>query len=161
MADPTSVDHDDTNIDDATGLAVDVGSEDYLDSNLDDAVELQALDEGEYLLHILDARVGKNKNKVDAQPYLLIRCEAPDYPTSKELTHVMMLPSKQHDDAKGLNKRKLVLKEFFQAVGYDFQGDFTQAAEDVKDATFFALLGVEQNPEYGEQNRIRRMVIGA
>jgi hypothetical protein len=131
--------------------------ESYLDLNLDEAVDLVAVEPDEYRLVIYDARVGRKTP--ESQAYLLVRFDIPDVTNAKDVTHVMMLPDPQKEDAKQVNKRKLQIREMMDACGIDWTGQIDLNA--LKGAECWAILGVEESEEYGEQNRIRRFVTGS
>lgn len=130
--------------------------ESYLDLNLDDAVDLVAVEPEEYRLVIYDARIGRKTP--ESQAYLLVRFDIPDITNAKDVTHVMMLPDPSKEDAKQVNKRKLQIRELMQAIGLDWSGRIDLDA--MKGMECWAILGLEESEEYGEQNRIRRFVTG-
>ena len=127
--------------------------ESYLDLNLQDAQDLITVDADEYELKVEDAKIGK-KN----EPYLLARCSIINVPNAKDITHVMMLPLPDKDDEREINRKKLRIRDFMAACGVDYSGKIDLAG--LKGATFWAILTKEEDPQYGEQNRIRRVIVG-
>ena len=111
-----------------------------------------AVPEGEYLVRIMSAEVSVGKKG----PYLMLRLDLPEYPTSKDMTHPLMLP-KEGDDPKTINKRTNAIKALIQAVGMA-PGPFSP--EQLEGLTFYAYLVVEEDEEYGETNRIRKILKG-
>lgn len=123
-----------------------------LDMNFDDAVEPTVVDPGEYKIRIVDVKVAENKS---GNPYVLPRFEIPDEPTAKEFTKYMGLP---HDDMneKQLNSAKFNMKKFCLAFGIDPAAP--GEPDDWKGLEGWALLGVEENDEYGDQNYVKSFI---
>lgn len=121
------------------------------DLNLNDAVEYSSVAEGEYELRILNI-----ERKISANTggeYIMARLEVMNEPYSKDINHVMMLPTAA-DDVKKKNNRLLALVRFFEAFGFDPNN--VPTPEEMVGATGFAYLVEEEDNEYGKQNRIRR-----
>lgn len=127
----------------------------FLDVSLKDVPELEALEEGEYQIQITSAEVGESDTT--GGKYLLLRCEVPAIPESKDFTHVLMLPA-DGDSEKQRIKRLNRLKEAMEAFGYDHSKGIE--TEDLVGSEAWAFLTIEESPEYGEQNRVRRFVEG-
>ncbi len=129
---------------------------DLTDTNLDDAQEPVVVEgDQEYKLRIIDCKVDTNKN---GAPYILPRFEIVDEPLSKEFTKYLPLPHNEMTEKK-LNTTKLNLKRFFDAVGIDPNGPIN--TEDLIGLEGWAILGVETDDQYGDQNYIKRFVAGA
>lgn len=129
---------------------------DLTDTNLDDAVEPTVLDgDQEYKIRVIDCKVDTNKNDM---PYMLPRFEAVDEPTAKEFTKYLALPHPSMDEKK-LNSTKLALRRFFEAFGIDPTGPID--TESMVGLEGWAILGIENNEQYGDQNYIKRFVAGA
>lgn len=132
----------------------------FLDYNLNDVPDLHAKEEGEYELRIIDAEI-KTIQKVDSAWYgaqmVLVKMDIPEDPNSKDITHTIFLP-KEGDTEKEMAQRLRGLKIFCDAFGYDYSNGIN--VEDLKGLTGWALLKVEESDEYGEQNRVKRFVIG-
>ncbi len=129
---------------------------DLTDTNLDDAVEPTVVDgDAEYKLRIVDCKVDKNKH---GNPYMLPRFEVSDEPISKEFTKYLPLPYSGMDE-KDLNNTKLKLSRFFEAFGIDASAPID--SEDMIGLEGWAILGVETDDQYGDQNYVKRFVVGA
>lgn len=132
----------------------------FLDFNLNNVPELSALPDGqEYELRILECEVKNSAVKSDGtggNPMVITRFDVPSEPNSKGITHVMMLPT-QADDEKKHNGRLRSLKMFCDAFGIEY-GSGISLGEEVVGRTGWAILGIEDSPEYGEQNRVRRFI---
>lgn len=120
--------------------------------NFEDVVEPTAVPEGEYELRIIEVTQDLNKNN---EPYIMPRFEIASEPTAKEVTKYMALPIATMDEKK-LNKTKLNLKRFFEALGVDASSGVE--LEQLQGETVWAVLGLEESEDYGEQNFIRRFV---
>ncbi len=106
----------------------------------------------EYKLRILDATIDRDKND---EPYLLPRFEVVDEPLAKDFTKFLRLP---HD---GLNEKQLAraqwnLKLFLEAFDLPTKGRLDP--EDLKGKVGWAILGIEDNEQYGEQNFIKKFI---
>ena len=127
----------------------------FLDGmNFDDTIEPKAVVAGEYELRISDIVQDVNKN---GDPYILPKFEIIGEVGSKTVTRYMALPVSTMDDDK-MNKTKLGLKRFFEALGADVSGGIE--LETLIGETLWAILGVEEDAEYGEGNYIKRFVAG-
>jgi hypothetical protein len=127
--------------------------ESFINVNVDDAVELKSLAAGtEVQLRIVDAESKTSSNT--GNDYLNVRLDIPTEPYSKDIFHIMMLPT-QHDDAKKANNRKLAIKRFCEAFGLS-TGQMN--LKEWPGHMAWAILGEEDDPEYGKRNRIKRFV---
>ena len=127
----------------------------FLDLNFDEVFEPKALTQGEYQLRVIDAGVKtSSKGKGD---YLGVRLEVMNEPTAKTIQHVMMLPS-SNDDIKKKNNRLFAIQSFIKACGMDPGANFNP--EQLVGSTCWAILTEEADPEYGNQNRVRKFVAG-
>ena len=125
------------------------------DVNLDDAVEPTAVPgDTEYKLRITDAKEDTDKN---GNPYLLPRFEAVDHPAAKEFTKFLRLPHPDQSD-KEKNNTLWALKLFSEAFDFSFN---SLDLESIIGNEGWAILGVEETDEYGEQNFIKKFVIGS
>lgn len=131
------------------------GEESFINVNTDDAVELQSLAAGtEVQVRITSASIEMSQ-KTGGQ-YIAVRLDIPSEPFSKDIFHVMMLPT-QSDDPKKANNRKLALRKFCDAFGVSTQG--ANLGEWVG-CTAWAILREEDDPEYGKRNSIKSWVAG-
>ena len=137
---------------------------DLTDERLEDAVEPKAVDDGEYTLKLVDWMTTDSgevtrKNSSD-NPYIMpifeiIECEEAVF--AKNISHY--LPLLHEDmDKKEKNNTLWKLKEFFEALGIDYTQRIDY--EDLIGKTTDALLTVLDDPDFGEQNRIKRFVTG-
>lgn len=127
-----------------------------LDLGLEDTPDLQAVEAGEYQLKCTSCEVRTSKNT--GGQFIMCRFEIPEIPESKEITQVMMLPTKEDSDKQQI-KRKGAIKRCLEAFDIDISQPFNP--ELMVGATGFANLGVEEDPEYGEQNYVRNFITGA
>jgi len=123
----------------------------FLDMNFDDVVEPRAVaPDKEYKLRILEVREGTDKN---GNTYLMPRFEILDEVGAKDFTYFMGLPNDQMD-AKRLNTTKYKIKNFVEAFGLGNDVSDWQGSEG------WAILGLEENEQWGEQNFIKKFVKG-
>lgn len=128
----------------------------FLDINLDDVQEPTVIPANtEILVRITGAETGNDKN---GNPYLLIRCDVPDEVSAKDFTYFLRLPHSNLTD-KQLNQVKWKLKVFFDAIGVDPSS--LDSPSELEGRTFWAILGVDDDDEYGERNYIKKIVKGA
>ena len=126
----------------------------FLDLNFDDVVEPRTVDpDTEYKLRIIDVREGIDKNQ---NPYLMPRFEILDEVGAKDFTYFMGLPNASMD-AKRLNNAKYKIKTFMDAFGLAYNSDPTS---DWVGSEGWAILGMEENDQYGPQNFIKKFVKG-
>jgi len=124
-----------------------------LDVDVSNAKEPKVLDSGsEVKLRITGVTVDNDKND---EPYMMPRFEIVDEPMAKDFTHFFRLP---HDglDEKQMNRAKWNLKVFYEA--FEIDSSHGVETDDLQGATGWAILGVGDNQEYGEQNFIRKFV---
>lgn len=124
-----------------------------LSMNLGDAVEPKAVPaDEEYKIRILTVRSDTDKND---EPYLLPMFEIPDQPTSKGFTKFLRIPH-QGLDAKKLNSAKWGMTMFLEAFGMDPGRDFDP--EELVGKEGWAILGMEETEQYGEQNYVKKFI---
>lgn len=121
-------------------------------TNFEDSQELKSVPEGEYQVRVLSAEV-KASQKTGGD-YIMARLDIPSEPLSKEMNHVMMLPTNS-DTEKQRNNRSLAIKNFFKAFGFSGKVNLPE----MEGATAWAILREEEDEEYGMQNRVRRFVL--
>ncbi len=121
--------------------------------NFDDVVEPRAVaPDKEYKIRILEVREGTDKN---GNPYILPRFEILDEVGAKDFTYFMGLPN-DNMDAKRLNTVKFKIKNFLEAFNLDPSTD----PSDWAGSEGWAILGMDDNEQYGEQNFIKKFVKG-
>ena len=125
----------------------------FLGQSFDDVFEPKSAKEGEYQLRVLDAQT-KTSAKTGGD-YISVKCEIIGEPTTKDINHVMMLPT-ANDDIKQRNKRLSAIQNFLLSCGLNPAS--VENVQEVVGSTFWAILVEEADPEYGMQNRIRKFV---
>lgn len=130
----------------------------FLDLNLDEVPDLHAVPaDEEYRLKIQDYKVGtSNTEKTAGQQYVLFYLTIEDEPDTKRVTEVIMLPSGQEDKETN-NGRKRQMKAFLKACRFDTSKGFN--LDELVGEELYAILGVEEDSQYGERNNIKRLVI--
>lgn len=126
----------------------------FLDIDLSDVQEPSAVPgDAEYKLRIVDVRQADDKN---GNPYILPRFEIPEEPSAKEFTKFLRLP---HEglDAKQLNSAKWQLKLFFDAFGVDPSS--LNNVDDLVGEEGWAILGLEDSDQWGEQNFVKKFIV--
>ena len=137
---------------------------DLTDENMEDVVEPKAVDEGEYTVKLVDwvsdSAGNVIKKNTNDNPFIMpvleiIECEEALF--AKTLSHYLPL-THENMSKKEKNETLWRLREFFEAFGTDYTQriDF----EDMIGKTADALLTVQDDAEYGEQNRVKRFITG-
>ena len=129
-----------------------MSEETFLDVPTGDAVEPKAMPAGEYKLRITSALMGVDKNGHD---YFLPRFEIPKEPFAKEFTRFFGLPHSEMTD-KQVNAAKFNLDSFkkcFKIKKDKFSMDEIIGMEG------WAILGLGEDDEYGEQNYIKKFIL--
>lgn len=133
----------------------------FLDlAQLDAIPDQQVLEDGsEHEVQIIKAVIGQSGEgkKTEGQDYLLVTYKSTEVEDSAPFTDVFMLPFPGLDK-DSYNQRGRALRTFFQALDFDYQNGwniFTQT-EDLVGLQCRVLVRLEDNPEYGEQNSVRR-----
>jgi len=125
----------------------------FLDINLTDTKEPKAVPANEeYQIRLLGIVSGTDKNNY---PYILPRFDIPDHPSSKDFTKFLYLPREDATE-KELNVIKWGLKTFFEAFDIDHNQQID--CDRVGGKTAWAILGVSEDEQYGEQNYIKRFI---
>ena len=135
----------------------------FLDDALDGVTEPTTVPGGcEYRLRIIDVKTdgsyGDNlpRNKNDAA-YLLPRFEIVGEPTTKDFTKYLGVPSPDMD-AKKRNNSGYAIKTFLTAFNLD--ADSLHDPSEMIGAEGWAILGLEDSAEWGEQNFVKKFVAG-
>ena len=88
------------------------------------------------------------------QNYISVRLEVVGEAGAQDVYDIIMLPA-EGQTPESNEKRKLRLKRFCDAFGISYEGgQIDLASAEGLDA--IAILSVENDPEYGERNRVRR-----
>lgn len=104
-------------------------------------------------LRIVDVKVGNDKN---GHLYLLPRFEVVGEPYAKEFTKFLGMPF-DGMDAKKKNQVLSNLQAFERCFGCNLQQDDT---DQLIGLSGWAILGSEETPEYGEQNYVKKFIVG-
>jgi len=120
---------------------------------LADAKEPTTLPDGDEVeLQIASATTG-NKGSGD---YLNIRFEPLDRPTAKDIFRTYMFP-RDEDDPKQRNARRWAIKELLETVGLDPAQPFE--CEQLIGLRLWAIVSEVDDPSFGKQNKIRKLVL--
>ena len=123
----------------------------FLDIDVDSAIEPRSVPaDVEYELRILEVKHGVDKN---GNPYIMPRFEVVNEVGAKDFTKFFGLPNNS-DDAKKKNAKAWAIKALCKAFKLDPNSD----TDTWVGATGWAILGVEENEQYGAQNYIKRFV---
>ncbi len=124
------------------------------DINFDDVVEPRAVDaDKEYKIRIVDVKEGTDKN---GNPYALPRLEILDELGAKDFTYFLGRPNPDTMDAKQINSAKHKIKTFLEAFDIDSSAD----PSDWVGSESWAILGMKEDEQYGEQNFVKKFVKG-
>ena len=132
------------------------------DANLDDVQEPTAVPgDSEYKLMIVDVKTdpstanGLPVNK-NGDSYLLPRFEIVGEPAAKELTRYFGLPNAGMND-KQRNAAGWQLKQFLNA--FDLDPNQLADPNDLVGAEGWAILGLEESDQWGEQNFVKKFIV--
>lgn len=127
-----------------------------LDVPTENAPEFKTLPDGsEVEIRIVSAEM---KNSKAGAPMLALRLDVPAEPYVNDINHFIMLPTNS-DDEKTAGRKLNRLKDFKAAFRLPAAGSI--ASEDMEGATAWAILGEEDSPDFGKQNRVKRFLAGA
>ena len=130
----------------------------FLDIDFSDVQEPSAVPgDQEYKLRIVGVKTDENGNlptNKNGQEYLLPRFEIVGEPTAKEFTRYIGMPDSSMD-AKQLNNAKWALKSFFEAFDLDPNN---VTIDGMVGAEGWAILGLEETNEWGEQNFVKKFI---
>lgn len=123
----------------------------FLDIDVSSAIEPRAVPaDVEYELRIIEVKHGVDKN---GNPYIMPRFEVINEVGAKDFTKFYGLPTNS-DDAKKKNSKAWAIKALCTAFKLNANSDTDTWAG----ATGWAILGVEENEQYGPQNYIKKFV---
>ena len=123
----------------------------FLDMDFNDVVAPTTAEAGsEYLIRIIDVKEGTDKN---GNAYVMPRFEIPEVVGAKDFTYFIGLPHEQMTP-KQLNSCKYKLKVFLDS----FKLPYASEPSDWVGAEAWAILGVEENEQYGAQNFVKKFV---
>lgn len=128
---------------------------DLTDYDLDNAEEPKAVKAGEeYKLRILSVENGTDKNGLD---YYMPRFEIVEHPASKDFTYFLHVPDKDKMNEKQLTRARWAMKNFLQCFGLSTGP--TNPDDDWPGQEGWAILGMREDEQYGEQNFVKKFVI--
>lgn len=128
---------------------------DMTEYDLPSAEEPKAAKAGtEYKLRILSVDKDVDKNGLD---YLMPRLEIVDEPTSKDFTYFMHLPNREKMNAKQLTRAKWNLKTFCECFSIPMDQP-VDPEDDWPGEEGWAVLGMKEDEQYGEQNFIKKFI---
>ncbi len=128
---------------------------DMSDQGIDESQEPHSVKPGdEHKLVIVSVNSGTDKNDFD---YIMPKLEIIGDPYAKDFSHFLHIPDKDKMDAKTLNKAKWNFSVFAKCFGIDLSRP-TDPSDDWPGAEGYAILGVGDNEEYGEQNFVKKFV---
>lgn len=113
----------------------------------------------EYELRIIAVNSGKTK-KTDT-PYFSPVFEIVGEPNAPEFNKFFFIPTKSKMEAKDFSKAVVALRNFGKAIDFDFFSGEIDLEHDLIGLSCFAILGVEQNAEYGDRNYVKKFVVSA
>ncbi len=132
------------------------------DINFQNVVEPRTVPGGEeYRLRIVDIKRDNEDNQKlptdkNGYRYLMPIFEIPDEVGAMNFNHYLRLPSEDMSD-KELNNAKYRIKQFLECFGFDSNNP--PDLDDFSGAEGYAILGEQSDPEYGDQNNIRRFIV--
>lgn len=135
---------------------------DLTGQNIAEAQDPVCMTAGEYKLRIIECD-GRRQNK-DDNDYVLPRFEVVGEPLAKDFTYYLPLltcdngSSEADFDAKRKARTAAGIKNFCLCFGIDTSSFDT---DDLQGLEGWAILGVSDDEQYGEQNFIKKMVVGA
>jgi hypothetical protein len=125
----------------------------FLDFDLNDVPALDVVPAGEeYKLRITSCEM---KISSKGNPGIQVRLDIPSAPASKDISHWINLPDASTDEKKKIRQLNQV-KEFCLCFGLDLSRP--EFGDNLVGSTGWALLDVEEDDTYGEQNRVKRFI---
>ncbi len=128
-------------------------AESFVDLNIADVPDLGVVEEDDWQVTC----VGTEMKSGDKGPYALLRLKIEGATDVKRVTHVMMFPGPD-SDVDQTNNRLRSLRVACQAFGVPFTKKGFNL-EDFVGQSAWARLTVENDPDYGESNRVRRFIL--
>lgn len=129
-----------------------------IDHDTTEAVEMSAVPEGEYKVIVLKSEFKHPKPESDKEWIALtMMLDIPDEQSADFFNHMHFLPHKSQDP-KNFQRALGDLKVLKQAFGIPESQPFTP--DDLVGKEAWAYLTIDDDPQYGRQNRIKRWVTG-
>jgi len=126
-----------------------------LDIDVSGAQEPKTVEAGtECKLRIIDVRQDTNKH---GNPYIMPRFDVVEEPLAKDFTDYMELPHEEMD-AKTRARAEWKIATFLNAFSLPTSGQMNP--DEWKGLTGWGIVGVSTDDTYGEQNTVRKYVVG-
>lgn len=134
------------------------GGEGFLDYNLNEVPDLKIARAGEAPLRCYKAeiRVSKGERSL-GQKMVMLSLEHATDPAIKDMNYVIMLPFQGIEEKQRI-RRLNQLKEAARAFGVDYSKGINVKEFEGEEA--WGVLTVENSDEYGQQNRVQRLITG-
>jgi len=137
-----------------------------LDVNFDEVTDLKAVDDGEYRLRVINAKVGFGKDS--GNPYFMVFFEIPEAANSADFNWLVMVPVEGMEQKRANNCFRDI-KNFAKAFDADLAnlwGEIKALAESntageidwVAGNEGWALLKTREDEKYGPRNEIKRFL---
>ena len=131
----------------------------FIDFPTQDAIEPQtAPDNSEQELMIVASKRGVGKNS--GKEYIQLTLTIPRIRNFKDFSHFINLPDK--NDPATYDKKLWRLKEILDALGISGSFEVPDAEgvgqDDLAGKTFLAFVRLDDDPEYGFQNRVGKLL---
>ena len=128
---------------------------DLTEYDLPNAPEPKAVKAGEERkLRILSVDSGTDKNGLD---YYMPRFEITDEPTSKDFTYFLHVPNKEKMNEKQLTRARWAMKTFCECFELPLDRP-VNPEDDWPGNEGWAILGMKEDEQYGEQNFIKKFI---
>ncbi len=124
-----------------------------LDVDVPDPV---AVAEAQYEIIQRSASVRQQRPEKGTGKYIFVLFEIAGETNAKMVTHVMMFPQ-DSDDEKTVYNRRLAIRQYYEALSISVDGNAADLSTGNGNSTF-AFLTCRTDPEYGDQNSIRRFI---
>jgi len=128
---------------------------------IEDAPEPTVADSGtEHKLRIISCRGGEahSKNSGRDCEYISPVFEVPDAPLVKEFSTFLWIPEKKKLTEKDYARALSDFRIFIKCFGIDISQAF-EYQDHLPGHVGWAILGIKDNDEYGEQNTIRKFIL--
>ena len=109
----------------------------------------------EYKIRIISVTADTNKN---GDPYIIPKFEVSDHPLAKDFTKYLHVPTKDlaNSDRKKFERTRWAMVEFFECFGIDPQRPGDEESWVGREG--WAILGVSEDEQYGEQNYVKKFI---
>lgn len=126
--------------------------------NLDDAEEPVVLPAGtEAKVRIISVRIGRTAIEKGSMQYIQPTVEICDEPMAKDFGIYLGLPEPTKMTPKALQRTKWTLKCFYECFKISTSGE-SNPQEDWLGLEGWVVLGVQENPGYGQQNNVAEYI---